>query len=195
MMTRRTSDTYIIESYPSDEGGPLIPAVGGTGAKLAAAREEMDLTVSDIANSLKLSEEIVITLERNEYEKLYGMAYTTGYVRAYASIVNLNPEELIENDPYLGVVPITDTTPYAYSSDWSSEKNFFSWTTLFVRSALVLTLTGSLILAWSNREMIFEWWDERAKIEKINEIQGTAPDESRSQNPPESGISSNPRLS
>ena len=78
---------------------PGIAIKSDTGTRLSKAREKLKLSQTDIADQLRLSTTIIDAIEARQYDKLFGKAYATGYVRAYASAVGLNADEIIANDP------------------------------------------------------------------------------------------------
>jgi cytoskeleton protein RodZ len=61
---------------------------------LARAREAQNLSVSDVARQLKLSVHQVEALEADEFHKLPGPVFVRGFVRNYARLVKLDPEQL-----------------------------------------------------------------------------------------------------
>ena len=158
---------------------PYIKFEPDTGQRLVDARNNLNLSISDIAEALKLSEEIIYAIENRQYNSLFGLAYATGYVRSYASLVKLDPDELIRNDPDLGVQAITERhfdlsvlrpmTNYGYQ--------FTSWVAIVVRTVVVISLFTIAVISWNKRDDISLWWNERLKTEKTLEIQESAPNE------------------
>lgn len=66
------------------------------GTVLKAAREEKNISVSHISETLKLSIEIIEYIESSNIAKLPPAAFTCGYLRLFAKLVSLNEEEVIE---------------------------------------------------------------------------------------------------
>lgn len=66
------------------------------GALLREARSALGVAQADIAASLHLEEELVAALEAGRREELPAATYVRGYVRAYARLVGLDPEALVE---------------------------------------------------------------------------------------------------
>lgn len=64
------------------------------GATLLKARLEQGLEVSEVATKLNLTESAVSSLEADRYEDLPGVAFVRGYIRAYAKLLGLNPDQL-----------------------------------------------------------------------------------------------------
>jgi cytoskeleton protein RodZ len=83
------------QSYPTrrDASSP--------GAVLAAVREEMNLSIAEVARHLKLSPAQVEALEEGAYDRLPGRVFVRGFLRNYAKLLGLDPEPLlhrIENE-------------------------------------------------------------------------------------------------
>ena len=65
------------------------------GAALAAAREEMNLSISDVARHLKLTSAQVEALEEGAYERLPGRVFVRGFLRNYAKLLGVDPQPLL----------------------------------------------------------------------------------------------------
>ncbi len=65
------------------------------GAILAARRIASGISEEQIASRLKMSVRQVRSLEADDYEALHGMATARGFVRAYARVLQLDPEPLV----------------------------------------------------------------------------------------------------
>jgi cytoskeleton protein RodZ len=65
------------------------------GAQLRRAREERDLSLSDLSQITKIRVALLKALENNEPLTSSGDFYTRGFLRAYAVAVGLNPEEIV----------------------------------------------------------------------------------------------------
>lgn len=65
------------------------------GASLAAAREEMNLSISDVARHLKLTPAQVEALEEGAYERLPGRVFVRGFLRNYAKLLGVDPQPLL----------------------------------------------------------------------------------------------------
>jgi len=72
--------------------GPL-PDVG---ARLRLAREMRSLSVSDIAQTLKLGTRQVEALESGDWQGLPGQTFIRGFVRNYARVLQIDPAPLME---------------------------------------------------------------------------------------------------
>ncbi|MBS1169493.1 MAG: hypothetical protein H6R01_411 [Burkholderiaceae bacterium] len=75
---------------PGNAPSPRLP-----GAELAARRQQLGLTVEQMAVRLKLTQRQIVALESDNYAALPGMAIVRGFVRAYAKAINLDPVPLV----------------------------------------------------------------------------------------------------
>lgn len=66
------------------------------GTVLKAAREEKNISMSHVSETLKLSIEIIEYIESSNMAQLPPAAFTCGYLRLFAKIVGINEEEVIE---------------------------------------------------------------------------------------------------
>ncbi len=65
------------------------------GRRLAEARQAQNLTPADVARQLKLSVSQVEALEAGLYQRLPGPIFVRGFIRNYARLVKLDPDELL----------------------------------------------------------------------------------------------------
>ena len=65
------------------------------GSVLAAARAERKLTQRDVADVLNLSVAVVEAIETGDQQHLPASVFTMGYIRAYAKLLDLDPEPLL----------------------------------------------------------------------------------------------------
>lgn len=81
-----------------EAGDIRTTAAPGPGAapnlRLSQAREAQNLTTADVARRLKLSVWQVEALESGQYDQLPGPTFVRGFIRNYARLLNLDPEEL-----------------------------------------------------------------------------------------------------
>jgi cytoskeleton protein RodZ len=82
-----------------------VPSVAGPGARLRAARETAGLSLDQAAQQLKLAPRQVKALEEEDFAHLPGRTFTRGFVRNYARLLNLDPEDL------LALMPDTSQAP------------------------------------------------------------------------------------
>jgi cytoskeleton protein RodZ len=73
------------------------------GIYLREARQAAGLLTADVADRLKLSEEIIKSLENSRIDVLPAPAFTQGYIKAYAKLLKISPDEIMH--AYDMVVP------------------------------------------------------------------------------------------
>jgi len=67
----------------------------GPGAALCAARESLGITCREVAEALNLALRVIESIEANDYEKLPAPVFTRGYIRAYAKLLELDPDPIV----------------------------------------------------------------------------------------------------
>lgn len=119
----------------------------GSGSMLAAARKQQQKTIEEIADQLNLSLTQVKTIELDQTDGLPEPTYVRGYIRGYAKLLGLNPDEVLQNylnpnwqkTSNLNDIPkgIGTTTP-------DSESRFFTP----VKTILLLSVLGAVAYFW-----------------------------------------------
>jgi cytoskeleton protein RodZ len=75
-------------------------AAGGTDApnvRLSQARQAQNLSTAEVARRLKLSVWQVEALESGQYQQLPGPVFVRGFIRNYARMLHLDPEQLVQS--------------------------------------------------------------------------------------------------
>ena len=67
------------------------------GAGLRQAREKLGLSTTDVAESLLISVDIIKALENSQTEALPALAFTQGYIRSYARLLEISADQIIED--------------------------------------------------------------------------------------------------
>lgn len=133
------------------------PSGIGPGDRLQAARIQQGLSIEDVANRMHLSDSILVAIEENEFDEITAPIFVKGYLRAYARIVSLDEDDMIQQ--YLDFYsdedpPISSTSNMA--PEISSSDARMKWTTY-----LVIIGLGALLAVW--------WWNqERIKDDPIS---------------------------
>ena len=65
------------------------------GEVLRKKRENIGLSIDHIANKLNLDSKLIELLEKNDYEKFNIETYLRGYLRAYAKVLDLDDDMVI----------------------------------------------------------------------------------------------------
>ncbi len=67
----------------------------GPGELLARKREALGMTVQEVADELRITMYYVRSLEENAFDRLPGEVFVRGYIRAYAGLLKLDPQVVI----------------------------------------------------------------------------------------------------
>ncbi len=73
------------------------------GAVLKKARKKTDLSVSDVAENLLISVDIIKALEDSQADALPALTFTQGYIRSYARLLGVSADEIISD--YVKMAP------------------------------------------------------------------------------------------
>lgn len=69
------------------------------GKTLCEAREQLGLSVNDVANRIKFAPRQIEALEADDYVRLPEAAFVRGFVRSYARLLGLDPTSLLSSLP------------------------------------------------------------------------------------------------
>ncbi len=75
--------------------GGAFPPGATAGALLGAARQASGLTIDAVAQQLKLAPRQVRALEEGDYSHLPGRTFVRGFIRSYARLVRLDPDDVL----------------------------------------------------------------------------------------------------
>ena len=117
------------------------------GDSLKRQRLERGVSLREMAQATKISVRYLEALERNDFAALPGGAFTKGFVRAYATFVGLDPEEMINHYLLEMSKRRTEPEPEAFTSAEDRRRTR-------LRIALVVTVGVMLLalLGWA------AWW-------------------------------------
>lgn len=97
--------SFITENKPSqladesEEGGAAEITLKSPdtlpGELLAARRNELNMTLEQVSQRLKLAPRQIAALEANDFASLPGMAIVRGFIRSYAKLLELDPVHLL----------------------------------------------------------------------------------------------------
>jgi len=96
-----TGDIQLIAAARAGSAAPNL--------RLSQARQAQNLTTAEVARRLKLSVWQVEALESGQYQRLPGAVFVRGFIRNYARLLKLDPEELVHLDT--GLVPQSAPLP------------------------------------------------------------------------------------
>lgn len=107
-----------------NEEAPVSEETPGVGAGLRRAREAKGLSTQDVGSRLRLMSRQVEAIEAEEFSKLGPPVFARGFVRNYAKLLGLNPDELLEQMTRVKVTPVQDdveSVPFTPSQGfWTS---------------------------------------------------------------------------
>lgn len=148
-----SEETPIIQPDLADDRDEdvRLTVESGVGDRLRKAREEQFKTREDIARELHVRTEYVQALEEEDYDRLPEVIYARGYVRNYARLVGLPPDELLAQLHYVGtetpqVLPRTSSVDDIHQGD-----GWVRWLTYL----LVLAVVG-LGVFWAYDQFLAE---------------------------------------
>lgn len=122
----------------------------GIGSMLRAAREEKGWTTNDVGGRLRLTVRQVEAIENEEFSKLGPAVFARGFVRNYAKLLGLEPDDLLEQMTRIRVTPVreTDTAPFTPSDEfWKSP-----WVVGGIAAAVLLVAIPVGLYLWLNSD-------------------------------------------
>lgn len=159
-MTRAAEADKVNESMPPTEHTEgAVPgsaemqlherAVDSFGQRLAAARERLGLSRSEVASRLKLPVKIIGRLEANDYEGLTQGVFLQGYLASYARLVGIPTEQATEvAATHVEVAPLVATGAVSRSryliDRYSVSATYLVLTAIIVVPAVWLATHGGL---------------------------------------------------
>lgn len=67
----------------------------GPGPRLRAAREALGVELEDIAKQMRLHPQIIVDLEADKFSDHLALVFVRGYLRSYAGLIGLDPEQVV----------------------------------------------------------------------------------------------------
>lgn len=134
------------------------------GVRLRIAREALGLNLADIAIHLKLDVEKVNDLENDQVDTIAAPVFLLGYLRAYARLVNLPAEELIDDFERLVEMTPPSLKPAARSSAPSHLEKVSDklpahmtlankgWSGIVIGALLILAVLVAGLLWWNSQK-------------------------------------------
>jgi cytoskeleton protein RodZ len=74
----------------------------GPGPRLRAAREASGYEIDDIAKQLRLHPHVIADLERDTFADHLALVFVRGYLRSYAGLIGLDPDQVVKEFNALG---------------------------------------------------------------------------------------------
>ncbi|WP_313086285.1 RodZ domain-containing protein [Pseudomonas sp.] len=134
---------------PHPEAAPT--SLGNPGETLRAERESKNWSLSAVARQLNLSERSLTQIEAGDFSQLPGHTFARGYVRAYAKLLGLDQNRLVQQfDQHTG----TDAT--------GSNVNSLGHIDQPVRLSRSMVRFFTFVLTLVIGVGAFLWWQDRA---------------------------------
>ena len=133
------------------------------GEVLRKKRENIGLSIDHIANKLNLDSKLIELLEKNDYEKFNIETYLRGYLRAYAKVLDLDGDMIInlykESNPEKTPEILPNVKPKIQRNSADRSVKLFSY---------IIGLTIALsILVWYQKNFLVQPSEENLKITNI----------------------------
>ena len=133
------------------------------GEILRKKRESIGLSIDHIANQLNLDSKLIELLEKNDYERFNIETYIKGYLRAYAKVLDLDGDMIInlykESNPEKTPEILPNVKPKIQRNSADRSVKLFSY---------IIGLTIALsILVWYQKNFLVQPSEENLKITNI----------------------------
>ncbi|MGB9094145.1 MAG: RodZ domain-containing protein [Gallionella sp.] len=143
----------------SEQTAPT-PASPSLGAMLREARNQLGMSIADVAAQTKFAPRQIEALEAEDYANLPETAFLRGFVRSYAKILNLDADTLLAalpqaKSPAPELVPASVDVPFP--EDRSAQKNL-----ILLVAALLMAVIVAGFAVWHFTTPI-----KHAAVEKI----------------------------
>jgi cytoskeletal protein RodZ len=114
------------------------------GRYLVQQRELRGLSVEEVASSTKIPLALVRALEEGRFEKLPGRVFVVNFIRSYARVIGLEPEDAVLRFEELHAPPTDSVQPVEPPRTLGGRKGR-SFALVVVVVALVLTAVGVVV--------------------------------------------------
>ena len=142
-----TNNTDAHENLQPDAVEELLEHSRTPGEMLCEAREAAGLSISQVADRLRLRQTLIKELEQNEFSKHVSDTYIRGYLRSYAKLLQLDETEIMAAyRQHFG-----DQKPAGAMQTFSNKKNIESQDNrlMIITWIIVLILIGSVaVFVW-----------------------------------------------
>lgn len=120
--------------------------IDGLGALLAHTREEQGISQADAAQRLKLSVRQIEAIEAEDWPHLPGEVFRRGFVRNYARLLELNPDDLVR--PVDAEATATHTITAPSEGLTIGRSPITRWVALPLAALLLFLLVVALLYQW-----------------------------------------------
>ena len=162
----RTDGSILVDVDSTTPGGVASIALmdeksqdspNSPGIRLQTRRLKNEWSIEDVAADLNLRIEVIAALEADDYSKLPERTYVRGYLRAYARLLGIHEDEVLEDLPEIqrargglgSVLPVMGGAALRSAQDVAKTAVFMraprNWVRPTLWSVLVVVL---ILLAW-----------------------------------------------
>lgn len=138
----------------------------GVGAELSRARLALGFSIADVAQQLKFAARQIEALEQGRYEQLPTGTFARGMVRAYARLLRLDPEPLVER--IAGKVAVPDNAAAVVSVRRPIPITDSARRTNLIYATLSLAILGVIA------GVVLEWQRERSSVARLTFVPAAA---------------------
>ena len=114
------------------------------GKRLQKQREELNMTVDEVASKLNLDVNYINAIETNDFSNISSTAYVCGYIRSYAKLLKLPEQEILD------LYKSDDAEPTQLLPDYMGSKSSYAKvaSSNAVRALLFVIIVGILFATW-----------------------------------------------
>ncbi|MEM8844678.1 MAG: RodZ domain-containing protein [Pseudomonadota bacterium] len=139
------------------------------GATLRAARESASYSVAFVADQIHLQENVINSIEANEFDQLPGPVFVRGYIRSYAKLLEIDPRpfiEQIEGKPENQEVDFIANKPIKVKSSRLDPIVIWGAATVFI-------IAIGLAITWWMQESMEDPVQLAEMVEQVDEVELT----------------------
>ena len=135
----------------------------GPGMQLKTAREARRISVEEIATRLHLTKSVIYDIESDNYDPRLAFTFIRGYLRAYARLVQVSPEAIINAFDQLGLKErrAENMLPKLPVTTWRAQESYVRWAgygIAAIASIVVIVLCGWWLMQPPGTEPVSLIW-------------------------------------
>ena len=162
------ADSTTLGAVAASMNEKLLDSTKSPGIRLQTRRLKNEWSIEDVAADLNLRMEVISALEADDYSKLPERTYVRGYLRAYARLLGIHEEDVLEDLPEIhrargglgSVLPIMGGAALRSAQDVPKTAVFKPAPRNWVRPTLWSILVVVLIL--------LAWWASGLRPSAVN---------------------------
>jgi cytoskeleton protein RodZ len=145
----------------------------GPGQMLAEAREELGLSQEQVATKLNFRTTLVQGIENDTFDKSLPATFNKGYLRNYAKLVGISPEEVLSCYETLNIAEkqCAEMQSFSKGTQKQAENNRLMWGSYLIVTLLII----STIVWWFQNQAIAPisalFTDNAAAVNKIDIVE------------------------